>query len=73
MPVTNAEFTKALGGALNRPTIVLPMAGPRLLFGRELADSLLLTSQRVLPGALEADGFTFEHPDLDEALGDLLG
>jgi hypothetical protein len=72
-PVTNAEYTKALGRAVNRPTFVLPMAGPRLLFGRELADSLLLTSQRVLPAALEADGFTFEHPDLDEALADLLG
>lgn len=72
-PVTNAEYTKALGRALNRPTFSLPMAGPRLLLGRELADSLLLTSQRVMPEKLEASGLSFEHPDLDEAFADLLG
>ena len=71
-PVTNAEFTKALGSVLNRPTSVLPMFGPRMLFGRELADSLLLTSQRVIPGVLEQSGFTFSHPDIREALTDLL-
>lgn len=72
-PVTNRDYTKALGRALNRPTFRLPMAGPRVLFGRELADSLLLTSQRVLPEALEASGFTFEFPDVDDAFADLLG
>ena len=71
-PVTNAEFTKALGRAVHRPTTVLPIAGPRLLLGRELADALLLTSQRVLPAALSAAGFEFVHPALDGALGDLL-
>lgn len=71
-PVTNANFTKALGGAVNRPTSVLPMFGPRMLLGRELADSLLLTSQRVIPTALEDSGFTFSHPDIREALADLL-
>lgn len=71
-PVTNAEFTKALGRAVHRPTTITPMAGPRLLLGRELADSLLLASQRILPAALEADGFTFSHPALDGALADLL-
>ncbi|MGI9577058.1 MAG: TIGR01777 family oxidoreductase [Microthrixaceae bacterium] len=72
-PVTNSEFTKALGGALNRPTTVLPMFGPRMLFGRELADSLLLTSQRVIPNVLEDSGFTFSHPAINEAFADLLG
>ena len=71
-PVTNASFTKALGSVLNRPTTVLPMAGPRVLFGRELADSLLLTSQRVLPRALEDSGFRFSHPEIAGALADLL-
>jgi hypothetical protein len=71
-PVTNAEFTKALGRALHRPTTVLPMAGPRLLYGRELADSLLLTSQRIVPAVLERSGYAFAHPDLDGALSDLL-
>lgn len=50
-PVTNAQFTKALGKALHRPTTVLPMFGPRLLFGRELVDTLLLSSQRIAPGS----------------------
>jgi NAD dependent epimerase/dehydratase family enzyme len=48
------------------------MAGPRLLFGRELADALLLTSQRVIPAVLSEHGFEFAHPKLDAALTDLL-
>lgn len=71
-PVTNSRFTKTLGSVLHRPTTVIPMAGPRLLYGRELADSLLLTSQRVMPGVLEKSGFVFSHPELEEALEDLL-
>ena len=71
-PVTNAEFTKALGSAVHRPTFVVPMIGPRLLLGRELADSLLLTSQRILPAQLERHGYSFVHPTLDGALRDLL-
>lgn len=71
-PVTNAEYTKALGGVLHRPTTILPITGPRLLYGRELADSLLLTSQRVAPSVLTAADFEFSHPDLRGALEDLL-
>jgi len=72
-PVTNSDFTKALGAALHRPTTILPMIGPRLLYGRDLADSLLLTSQRVVPGVLESAGYTFEHPEIRPALVDLVG
>lgn len=72
-PVTNARFTKILGSVLGRPTTVIPMIGPRLLLGRELADSLLLTSQRVIPGVLRESGFEFAHPELRGALEDLLG
>ncbi|MEX0767839.1 MAG: TIGR01777 family oxidoreductase [Microthrixaceae bacterium] len=72
-PVTNAEYTKILGGVLHRPTTILPITGPRLLFGRELADSLLLTSSRVVPAALLDAGFSFEQPDLKSALTALLG
>ena len=71
-PCTNAEFTRALGRAVHRPTTVLPMFGPRILFGRELADSLLLTSQRIIPAALEGAGFSFDHTDIDEALRSVL-
>ena len=71
-PVTNAEYTKTLGATLHRPTTILPITGPRLLYGRELADSLLLTSQRVVPSALVDAGFEFTHPDLRGALAALL-
>jgi uncharacterized protein len=71
-PVTNAEYTRTLGRVLGRPTTILPMAGPRLLYGKELADSLLLTSQRVVPGALMDAGFEFRQPELEGALRSLL-
>ena len=72
-PVTNAEFTKILAKAVRRPALVpVPAFGPRLLLGRELADALLMTGQRVLPQRLLADGFTFVHENLDEALSDIL-
>ena len=71
-PVTNAEYTKALGRAVHRPTTITPMFGPRLLLGKELADSLLLTSTRVAPAALTAAGFQFGQPDLDGALRSVL-
>lgn len=72
-PVTNAEYTKALGRALRRPTLLpIPMAGPRLLLGRELADTLLLASHRVVPAALAASGFEFRHPTIEQALAAVL-
>lgn len=71
-PVTNAEFVKALGRALHRPTTIIPMFGPRMLFGRELADTLLLESQRILPAALERADHQFSYPTLDAAFTHLL-
>lgn len=72
-PVTNADFTRELGKALHRPTVLpVPSFGPRLLLGRELADALLFTSQRVLPSALESDGYRFVHTTLADALPVLL-
>jgi uncharacterized protein len=72
-PVTNAEFTAALADALHRPAFVpIPSFGPKLLLGGELAESLLFTGQRVLPAALLAAGYRFEHPTLDVALRALL-
>jgi uncharacterized protein len=68
-PVTNTEFARTLGAVLRRPTALpVPKFGPRLLLGRELADTLLFESQRVLPKVLEADGFVFTHPTLEAAL-----
>ena len=68
-PVTNAEFTEALGSTLGRPTLLpVPSFGPKLLLGSELADALLFQGQRVFPSALLADGFTFTHPTIDVGL-----
>jgi uncharacterized protein len=66
-PVTNAEFTKALGRVLRRPTIVsVPKFALRAALG-EMAN-FLYTSQRVLPEAAQRSGFAFEYPTVDEAL-----
>lgn len=68
-PATNADFTKALGRALHRPTIVpVPKLGLRALFGAEMAEVMLLSGQRVLPAALERTGYEFRLPELDQAL-----
>jgi uncharacterized protein (TIGR01777 family) len=72
-PVTNAEFTRVLGRVLSRPTFFpVPVFGARLAFG-EMADALLLTSQRVEPAVLEDKGFPFYWPTLEPALRHLLG
>ena len=71
-PVTNAEFTKTLGRVLSKPTwFPVPAFGARLAFG-ELADALLLSSQRVEPGVLEDKGFLFSWPTLEPALRHVL-
>ena len=68
-PVTNAGFTKALGSAVHRPTILpTPLTPLRAVYGRELVDALLVGGQRVLPAALEASGYTFAHRDLAAGL-----
>jgi uncharacterized protein (TIGR01777 family) len=67
-PVTNAEFTAALGRALNRPTPwVLPGFALRRLLG-EFAEEGLLWGQRAIPAALERAGFQFHHNTIGEAL-----
>jgi uncharacterized protein len=71
-PVQNAEFTKTLGKILSRPTIFpIPAFGVRLAFG-EMADALLLSSQRVEPERLKATGFQFAFSQIDNALRHVL-
>ena len=70
-PVTNADFTRALGRALGRPAIVpAPAFALRMLLG-EFADSLL-TGQRAVPARSVELGFTFQFTDLEPALANLL-
>jgi uncharacterized protein (TIGR01777 family) len=71
-PVTNAEFTKELARALRRPAILpAPVFGLRLALGREMADALLLASQRVLPKKLQQVGYAFQFPTLTSSLAEL--
>jgi uncharacterized protein (TIGR01777 family) len=71
-PVTNREFTRALGVALHRPTVLpAPAFMLKLAFGE--MSSILLTGQKVLPARALATGFQFHFPTLDAALGDLFG
>ena len=73
-PVTNRDFTATLARVLKRPAL-LPVPTPALhaLFGREMTEEMLLGGQRVLPAALQASGFTFAHPALEDALRHTLG
>ena len=72
-PVTNAEFTRTLGRVLRRPTIFpMPAFAARLAFG-EMADALLLASQRVEPAKLLKAGYAFHFVELEPALRHLLG
>jgi len=67
-PVTNERFTRALGEVLSRPTVMaVPAFAARLAFG-EMADEMLLVSQKVIPKKLQAAGFQFEYSDLETAL-----
>lgn len=67
-PVTNAEFSKALGDALGRPSW-LPMPGFALkaIVG-EMAGPALLAGQRVIPRHALDQGFTFQYPDIQSAM-----
>jgi uncharacterized protein (TIGR01777 family) len=72
-PATDGQLAKALGAALHRPAVVaVPATALRLVLGTEMAEELLLIGQRVLPAAALAGGYTFAHPDLDEAVRSVL-
>ncbi|MET9214881.1 MULTISPECIES: TIGR01777 family oxidoreductase [unclassified Nocardia] len=72
-PVTNAEFSRALGRALHRPTpLIVPGVALRALVG-ELADEAILRGPRAIPAALEQAGYTFQHPTIGAALAAAVG
>ncbi|MGF0319903.1 TIGR01777 family oxidoreductase [Nocardia fluminea] len=71
-PVTNAEFTRALGRALHRPTpFIVPGFALHALVG-ELADSIL-HGPRAIPSVLEEAGYTYQHPTIGAALAAAVG
>ncbi len=71
-PATNKDFSKALGRALNRPAVT-PVPGfvLDLKFGSEFGH-VLRGGQRVIPKRTQELGYEFKHPELDEALRDLV-
>ena len=72
-PARNAEFTRVLARVLRRPAIFpAPAFALRLMLG-EMADALLLSSQRVVPQKLSERGFRFQYADLEAALRHALG
>jgi len=71
-PVQNAEFTKTLAAAMHRPALFpAPTFALRLALG-EMADALLLSSQRVLPQKLLQLGYNFQYADLSAVLKNVL-
>jgi uncharacterized protein (TIGR01777 family) len=72
-PVTNGEFTLALGRALKRPTILTaPAFAVRLALGGDMAEELLLASQRAMPVRTLETGYKYKQPLLEPALRDLV-
>jgi uncharacterized protein (TIGR01777 family) len=70
-PVTNAVLSKALGRALHRPAFApVPALAIRALYG-DMAE-IVTEGQRAVPKRPLELGYTFTHPDLDEALADVL-
>ena len=71
-PATNKDFSKALGRALGRPAIVpVPGLVLDLKFGKEFGQ-VLRGGQRAIPKRTLELGYEFKHPDLDEALKDVV-
>ncbi|MFT3865382.1 MAG: TIGR01777 family oxidoreductase [Solirubrobacterales bacterium] len=72
-PVTNKDWSKALGRALGRPAMLpIPGVAVELKFGREFG-KVAQGGQRVLPRRTEELGYAFKFPEIDGALRDLVG
>jgi len=68
-PITNKSFTHELARVLHRPAVFnLPKSVMKAVLGGEMAEELILVSQRVLPEKLLSSNFRFEHSDAQEAL-----
>lgn len=68
-PLSNREFTRELARVLRRPALFnVPKPLLRAVLGGEMADELILASQRVTPEKLRGSNFKFEHADANAAL-----
>ena len=72
-PVTNAEFTRALGAVLGRPTFMpVPSTAIKLMFSAEMAKEMIFGGQRLVPKRLQDAGFEFRDPEVETALRRML-
>jgi uncharacterized protein len=72
-PVTNFVFTRAIAEALHRPALfAAPALALKLFLGHEMAEALLLSSQRVMPATLARIGYRFRRPSLRPALQEIV-
>ena len=72
-PVTNKDFSKALGRAVHRPAVMpVPGFAVNAILGREAAEHTAKSSIRVMPTRTRELGYEFRHPQLGDALSDLL-
>lgn len=72
-PISNAQFARTLGKVLQRPSVLtLPALVVKLVFG-EMGKALLLGSIDARPARLDAIGYRFEYPELEDALRHTLG
>ncbi len=68
-PLSNFEFSKTLGDVLRRPVVFkIPSSVLSLVYGRQLVDELMISSQSIVPEVLLKNNFTFSDPVLKEAL-----
>jgi uncharacterized protein (TIGR01777 family) len=68
-PATNRDFAQTLGRVLHRPAFLpTPAFALRLILGSEMANEMLLASQRVMPKRAAGEGFEFSYPQLEGAL-----
>jgi uncharacterized protein len=74
VPIPNREFARALGRAMRRPSLLpAPSFALRLMLGREMAESLLLTGQRAIPQCALSHDFHFRYPEIDQAFRGIFG
>jgi len=73
VPVTNREFSRALGRALHRPAFVPTPGFPLKIVLGEMAEDLVLTGQRAIPQRALSHGFHFRYPEIDQAFRGIFG
>ena len=71
-PAKGASIAYERAGGTALPMMRVPSSALRLVLGRELADNTVLTSQRVVPAALTASGFTFRDATIDRIVASAL-